>query len=137
MKFKDKEGTELVDGGSYNISGNAIGGPVWTNNPVGCMCSNWKESNYDVTIETFLDASDRGYLFDNLIPGAIKQVYTILGQPHFADLSYSSGNSIIASPIIGSNLADMYSEKVIICKHLTDVPINTKLFHIKLDGVRI
>jgi hypothetical protein len=137
LKFKDKEGTTLEDDSIYGIDGTTSGDPVWTDDPIGCMCSNWKESNYDITIETFLNASDRGYLFDNVIPGAVKTIYTILGRPSFQDLTYESGNTLVISPVSGTPLDDMYSQKSIAVKHITDNILNNDLFHVKIDGIKL
>ena len=100
-------------------------------------CSRWKESDYDIILESFMGSANRGKLFANLVPGAVKEQMNILGVPHYADLTYSSGNSLIVTPLGDTGLSGLRESRTVACKHLKDDFLTPELFTIKLDLVRL
>ena len=100
-------------------------------------CSRWKEDNYSLTIESFIGSGNRNTLFANLVPGAVKEQYNILGTPHFKDMTYSSGNTLIISPLGNTGLSGLRETRTVAVKHLKDDFLTKDYYSIKLDCIRI
>jgi len=107
----------------------------YPNNYIDCWCTRWDEGNWDLTFETFLGSGARDFLFSNVTPGATSEMYNILGTPHYIDSTYSSGNSIICSPIGGTGLSGLRQQRTIAVKSISDKFINKDMFGIKVEGV--
>lgn len=99
--------------------------------------TNWKEDNYGLILESFMGSANRNIIFSNLVPGAVKESFNILGTPHFRDLTYSSGNSLILSPIGSTGLSGLRQERTIAVSHLKDDILTPDLFYVRLEGKRI
>jgi hypothetical protein len=100
---------------------------------IDCWCSRWDESNYDVIFETFLESGNRNTLFNNVVPGAVRELYNILGTPYFIDTTYASGNTIIISPRDGYGVSGVREERIVAVKNISDHFINTKNFSVKME----
>jgi len=109
----------------------------YPNNYIDCWCTRWDEGNWDVTFETFLGSGARDFLFSNVTPGAVRELYNILGTPRFIDTTYKSGNSIRIFPIAGTGLYNLREERIIAVKNISDSFITPDRFHIKVEGQRI
>ena len=131
------DGTSLKDSvNSHNpiLNGNTT---LTTGDSIDCWASRFDIDNYNITIETILSPGDRNDLFKNITPGAVRELYNILGTPYFIDSTYSSGNTINVDPI--GNLADIVNSYKIAIKSISDTPIGAgnKLFSVKIEGTRI
>jgi len=104
---------------------------------VDCWCKRWDEGNWDITIETFLTSSQRNNLFHNLTPGAVSELYNILGTPNYIDTTYNSGNTLIIEPISGYGASSLRERRTIAVKSITDNFINREYFNVKIEGYRI
>jgi len=104
---------------------------------IDCWCKRFDVSNYDVTIETFLSPGARNQLFQSVTPGAVRELYNILGKPKYIDTTYSSGNTLRLEPI--GNLTNLENEMIIAVKSISDSPIagSSKKFNIKIEGKRL
>lgn len=99
-----------------------------------CRASRWDTQNYSTTIETWIDKSDLQSLISDVVPGAVGELYQILGTPFYYDKSWAGENTIQFKPIVGSRLASMRSNKTMFVKNLTTHPINsTDWIEIKLE----
>jgi len=134
-KFDDREGNILSD--SINGYDGTINGADWDEREVRCWNSRWDESNWDVVIETFIDASDRNFIFRNVTPGATRELYNILGTPKYIDTTYTSSNTIIFEPISGYGVSSLRQKRTIAIKNISDTFVNKNTFRIKIEGVRI
>lgn len=103
-------------------------------NYIDCWCTRWDENNYDITIETFLTSGARNALYSNLRPGAVREAYKILGEPTFIDTTYSSGNTLILSPLSGYNLSGLRETRTIAVKSISDSFITNTRFGVKIEG---
>ena len=105
-------------------------------NFIDCWCSRWDVQNYNIIIETWLRKSDANTLQDNIVPGAVGELYTILGRPTYYDKTWSAGNTITFKPNkytkkVGSNLSGdnqstldkMRNETVVYVKNITTHPL--------------
>lgn len=101
---------------------------------IDCWCTRWSESNYDVTVETFLDSAQRSGLFDNVVPGAVGELMNVLGEPTYIDLTYSSGNTLKLEPVSGDPLADLVNTRVIGVKTISDTFLTKDSFSVKIEG---
>lgn len=136
LKMNDREGVVADDNTSNNYDG-VISGALWTDRDIRCWGTRFQEGNWDVVLETFVDACDRNYLFDNVIPGAQAELYNILGTPTYKDTTYSSSNTIIISPIHGYGISSLRQKRTIAVKSISDTFINKDLFGIKIESVRL
>lgn len=59
-----------------------------------CWCSRWDVSNYSFTIETWLTASQAQTLRNNIKPGAVGELYKILGRPLYYDKTWAAENTL-------------------------------------------
>ena len=100
-----------------------------------CWCSRWDEDNWNVTIEAIADKSSRDILLENITPGAVAELYNILGEPKFVDTTYSSGNTIWLFPYRG--LANLRNSTKIAVKRYSETMLRWDLFKIKIEGVKL
>ena len=110
---------------------------TYPTNYIDCWCSRWDEGNWNVTIETFMRSGARNELFTYVVPGAVRELYNILGTPKFIDGTYESGNTLICSPIHGYGLSSLREERMIAVKSISDTFLNRDKFSIKIEGNRI
>jgi hypothetical protein len=109
----------------------------YPNNYIDCWCTRWDESNYDVTIETFLPSGERNTLFNNVVPGAVRELYNILRKPYFIDTTYESGNSLILEPLSGYGLSGVRERRTVAVKSISDTFINWENLGTKLECKRL
>ena len=100
-------------------------------------CIRWDESNFGITIETFLSATCRDLLFSNVVPGAVRELYNILGRPQYIDTTYNSGNTLKIIP--SGHLANLHDVRIIAVKSISDRPVKgpSKYLNIKIEGKRL
>jgi len=102
---------------------------------IDCWCKRWDESNFDITLETFLNSSNRDTLFSNVIPGSIREYNTSLGWVINLDGTFSnSSNTLIVEPQSGYGISGLRSKKTILVKNISDSFINPNYFNVKIDG---
>jgi len=119
------------------ISGNWYSAPTYVDRDIQCWCNRWDEGNWDVQIETILNAADRNFLFDNVVPGAVRELYNVLGTPEYIDTTYSSSNTLIFEPLSGYGLSGLRKPRTIGVKSISDTFLNHEIFSVKVDGMRI
>ena len=100
-----------------------------------CPCARWDEENYSVTIETYLTKSQRDTLRNNIRPGAVAELYRILGKPVYYDTSFGM-NTITVAPISGTQLANMHSEVTLYVKNYAERITDANDFHVKIVGYK-
>ena len=102
-----------------------------------CWCTRWTEDNWGVTIETFLTSSSRNTLFKYVVPGAYRERNKILGIPTYIDTTYTSSNTLRIEPTSGFGLSSLRQSRTIVVKNISDTFLTPKLFHVKIEGVRL
>lgn len=65
---------------------------------ISCWCSRWDVDNYSIVLETWLKKDELQLLLENIRPGAVGELYKILGRPHFVDKSWTKNNTIRVVP---------------------------------------
>lgn len=134
-KFLEREDTTLED--SQNNLDGTITGADWYERKMRCWNSRWDEENYNITVETFIDACDRNFLFRNVIPGAYTEQYNILGTPKYIDLTYTSSNTLVYEPISGYGISSLRQKRTVAVKNISDSFINRDTFKIKIESTRL
>lgn len=134
-KFLDREGTTLTD--SVNKLNGTINRAEWVERKIKCWNTRWDEGNWDLTVETFLDVGDRNFLFRNVVPGAYRELYNILGTPKYIDTTYSSSNTLILEPISGYGISSLREKRTIAVKNIADTFIVRDKFGVKIEGIRL
>ena len=119
---------------------------------ISCWCSRWDVQNYSMVIETWLKREDLQALRDNITPGAVGELYTILGRPRYYDSTWSKENTLKIKPLnftgreyarnyfySGSrgNLSNMRKETLMYVKNITEHPIKGSegWVEVKLEGM--
>ena len=102
-----------------------------------CWCTRWSEGNFDLVVETFLGSSNRNTLFSHVTPGAVSEMYNILGTPHYVDTTFSSGNTIILEPQDDYGLSGLREKRTVAIKSISDRFISPNYFSIKVETVRL
>jgi hypothetical protein len=101
-------------------------------------CTRWDTSDYSVTIETWLNKTNVQNLVTNLRPGAVTELYQILGKPYYYDQSWTGDNTLRIIPEISSssNLKNMRKEVVIYPKNISTSPVigRSDWFMMKIEG---
>lgn len=133
-EFREKIGDKFYDTGPYNITGNLYNSPEWKDNSIRCWCNRWDRDNYLHTLEVILNTSDRNYLTRNITPGAVKDLFTILGETTYIDTTYASSNTLVVEPISGYAVSSLRSYTKIGVKNVSDNFINKDLFKVKIEG---
>jgi len=106
-----------------------------------CSCHRWTIDNFSATLETWLTKSNVQALRNSITPNATKELYSILGLPHFCDQTWTKHNTlrIIPNPSstsnFGSNLGFMRKEKIGYVKNINTEPIegNSGWINCKLE----
>ena len=102
-----------------------------------CWATRWDEGNWDVTVETFLGSSNRNLLFSHMTPGAVSEMYNILGTPTYWDVTFNSGATLILEPQSGYGLSSLRQKRVVGVKNMSDTFLSPDLFSIKLECLRL
>ncbi len=131
------ESTTIADSIDEDVTGTVNGNSVFTERSLRCWGTRWDEDNWGVTIETFMDPCDRNILCDNIVPGAVAEQYNILDTPHYVDMTYSSGNTLIIDPVGSTGLDSLRNERVIGVKSYTDTFLTKDYLSIKIEGKRL
>lgn len=97
-------------------------------------CSRWTENGWNLTIEFPADTSQRNNIFRYTVPGACKELYNILGVPHYIDTTWTSGNTLIISPLEFTGLSGLCSKKKIAVKSIIDEHLNNQVYNVKIEG---
>jgi len=104
-------------------------------------CSRWDVDNYSHTVECWINKTELYNLLDNIRPGAVGELYNILGKPRYYDKSWTGKNTIRLYPTPSSqqmnmsNLKYMRDEKIIYVKNISQHPIkNTQFIELKIEG---
>jgi hypothetical protein len=102
-----------------------------------CPCVNWRTSDFSVIVETFLDKDDLYTLRDNIVPGATGELYEILGEKYYWDMTFDGTNTVmISSQGSTSTLPNMRSEPIVVyIKNIKDNPLRsiTPKLYVKLE----
>ena len=97
---------------------------------INCWCGRWQVDNYTFIIETWLTKTQYQNLRDSVRPGAVGELFNILGKPHFYDASWSTANTLTFTPIAGNLLAKMRKPTTGYCKNLISSPLKGDKGHI-------
>jgi len=115
---------------------------------IDCWCSRWDVDNYNVIVETWITKDDYKNLMGNIAPGAVDELYEILGKKHYFDTTWNAGNTLVLYPNkysqkhrtekregkIPGNLTRMRRQTVIYPKNITTNTINEDWIGIKIEG---
>lgn len=120
---------------------------------IDCWCSRWDVQSYSVIVETWLKKEDVQTLRNNTRPGAVGELYKILGKPTHYDKSWTGANTIRLVPnrysrriveegdwekaTIGGNLSYMRKDTTMYVKNLTTHPIagSHGWIEVKIEGM--
>lgn len=104
-------------------------GSMEENDFLDCRCSRWDVNNYTIIVETWLKKGDVQTLLSNITPGAVGELYKILGKPHYYDKTWSKSNTLkflptpSSSSMQTSKLRYMRNETIAYPKNITLHPI--------------
>ena len=111
-------------------------------NFIDCRCSRWDVQNYSIIVETWIKKSSIQNLRNNIVPGAVGELYTILGKPLYYDQTWEGNNTIRLYPTPSSNymdnstLKEMRRDTIVYVKNYTEHPIpNTDWVEIKIEAL--
>jgi len=112
--------------------------PITDYNWIDCWCSRWDYDNYSIKVETWLKKDALKDLRDNIVPGAVDELYNVLGKPFYYDKTWTASNTVRLRPNPSSNssLKEMRNEKLIFVKNITSTPIkgNSLWINCKIEG---
>ena len=91
---------------------------------VGGWCSRWDVQNYSLVVETWLNKSNLQTIRDNITPGAVGELYTILGRPRYYDSTWQGNNTITLYPNQSQKLSNMRKKTTAYVKNISDTPID-------------
>jgi len=100
-------------------------------------CAEFDETNYEVILDIELKRADRDQLLSKITPGAISELYNILGEPRFIDTTYSSGNTLWIYPLSGTGLYSLRGPLKVGVRRYTENMVRWDLFKIRLECVRL
>jgi hypothetical protein len=96
-----------------------------------CYCTKWDSNNYSYTIETLIKKPESVILKNNIVPGAVKELYVILGKPRYYDETWTGSNTIKLVPL--NHLNTMRSEVIGYVKNYSEHIINNEFVGIKME----
>jgi hypothetical protein len=103
------------------------------------MASRWDSQDYSVIFETWLKKVDLQLLRNNIRPGAVGELYNILGKPKYYDKTWTGDNTVrlVSSPGGDrSNLPYMRNDAILYVKNISDSPLpgDRGFINLKLEG---
>jgi hypothetical protein len=108
---------------------------------IDCKCSRWDVQNYSVIVETWINKNEYQYIVNNIRPGAVGELYKILGKPLYYDSSWDGSNTLRLLPtpssslMSDSTLSKMRKETLIYPKNITTSPISEDWISLKIEGL--
>lgn len=101
---------------------------------IDCRCSRWNVANYEFTVETWLTKDQLSDLRDSIVPGAVGELFKILGEPRYFDGTWQADNTITFTPT-GSvgDLRFKVKEKTGFVKNITTRVISPDWIECKLS----
>jgi len=139
--LKEPYSPPFVEDYKYNYDLAIFYNSLAGNDFVDCRCSRWDIQNYNVIVETWLNSTDLKSIRDNIRPGAVGELYNILGRPRYYDKTWRGKNTLRLLPTPSSasmrtsNLKNMRDETLIYVKNITTHPINENWTEIKIEGM--
>jgi hypothetical protein len=104
-----------------------------------CHCTRFDISNYTVTVEIILNKDKLDDLLDNIVPGAVGELYVLLGKPKHYDSTWSNANTIILEPSsnIINTLKEMRDKYVVYVKNISSSTIEgvSGRINVKIEGI--
>ena len=99
-KFSDTEGISFGDLPYIDIHGDLLiyYDSLSGDDFVDCWCSRWDVNNYTIIVETILKEEDAYNIIDNTVPGAVGELYEILGRKHYYDMTWNKENTLRLVP---------------------------------------
>lgn len=88
-----------------------------------CWCTRWDVQDFNVVVETWLNKTQYQDLMNSVKPGAVGELYKILGRPLYYDKTWSGDNTISLIPQAGNSLYKTRRTKVIYPKTITSSPV--------------
>lgn len=107
------------------------------NDKIDAVCTRWDYNNFSSTVECVLDSVNRKKLIRNIVPGAVCEAYNILGEPHYLDTTFSSGNTIFLKPMSGTGLYKLRNELKAGVKNYSDSTVGVDKFLVKLNLLKL
>lgn len=115
-------------------------------------CTRWDQTDWGIVVETFMNESELRVLLNNITPGAVGELYEVLGSKVYYDQTWNSDNTIKFVPnrftkrVVGesaegenvSNIAYMREEILVYVKNITtsDIEGSSGLINVKIDAVK-
>jgi len=100
-------------------------------------CSRWDEDNWRATVEIVSDKWQRDLLVQNTTPGAVAELYNILGEPKYWDTTFTSGNTLFLYPNKTRPIAQLRDPVKVAVKSYKERMLTPNKFYIKLDLVKL
>lgn len=98
-----------------------------------CKCSSWNMEKDLTTIECYMDKSERNLLFQSIKPGAVEELYEILGETHYVDSTYSNANTIYLYPIFSLSSLRC-ATKLYVKDYMEEIFEGTDEYFVKFSG---
>ena len=105
---------------------------------INCKTSSWNIQDYSITFETWMNKSNLNILRDNITPGAVSELYQVLGRPFYYDKTWTGENTLRILPIPSTNSTIRFKRKemLVYVKNISDSPIeeHSGWINCKIDG---
>jgi len=101
-------------------------------------CSRWDEDNYSIIMEYIIESGSAEDIPNNIVPGAVTELYNILGTPYYQDTTYNSGNTLIFDPVVDFGLSsNLRVRRTIAVKNYSSRLLNDEIYLCKIEGFRL
>ena len=91
---------------------------------IDCWSSRFSVEDYSIIFETWMNKSNLQDLRSSIVPGAVRQLYKILGRPHFSDTTWQGNNTIQLIPKSDTQMDKMRGKNyVVFPKNIVTSPI--------------
>ena len=128
IRYKQKEAIDTINDLIWH-------NPFDSNSYIGGNCSRWTQDGKEITLETWLNKTDLQTLRSHITPGAVRELYQILGDPVYYDNTWESNNTLRLLPNEFA-LDVMRSPILIMVKSIQDSPIQgpSGYLSVKISG---
>ena len=115
-------------------------GDMNTSNCIDCICTRWNVDGYETIVTAILTKEQLQTLRENITPGAVGELYKILGRPKYYDQTWKGNNTLKLKPNpnpakMSNRLSKLRDETIVFVKNITEHPLgDTQYLDVKIEG---
>ena len=133
IRFRGAFIATWVDADYINSDDDAVLGFRFDTGYFKVWCNKYDEHNYDVTLKVTTEPYVANFLLRHLVPGALREFYSIKGKKEYVDTTYADRNILYIKPL-SREMHNLKEEKMIIVSSITSEFIGNGNMELNIKG---